>query len=285
MTILRMPFTRKPGNSIRVLSANTWAAEDFRQERLDILSAAAEDVGADVVLLQEIERSARSLSGFTDRGYAVAALPSTDGWATAVVTKLPYRTMDPIPYTVPESPWAQIAANAIVTTPGGNEVLFVSVHLVHGGLKEHARLQQASILDRAVAAIVDPLGIPAVLGGDMNCRPDSSTARFLEGIEAYQHTTAQWTDAWGVSGSGSGYTSSPSNRWARVTSSVNGIHDPWLVPERRIDRILVRGWVYGKVMYPMGTYLLDQEYFDRVQAPYPPSDHWSVVADLVDVWA
>lgn len=285
MTLLRMPFTRKPGNSIRVLSANTWAAEDFRQERLNILSAAAEDVGADVVLLQELERSARSLSGFTDRGYAIAALPSADGWATAVVTKLPYTAMDPIPYTVPESPWAQYAANAIVTTPGGNEVLFVSVHLVHGGLKEHARLQQASILDRAVAVIVDPLGIPAVLGGDMSCRPDSSTARFLEGIEAYQHTTAQWTDAWGVSGSGSGYTSSPSNRWARVTSSGNGIHDPWLVPERRVDRILVRGWVYGKVMYPMGAYLLDQEYFDRVQAPYPPSDHWSVVADLVDVWA
>lgn len=273
----------KPENCIRVMTANLWASDYFLEERIGIMAGIAETLNVDILLLQEAEHTRSELKEFIEKGYTIAALsPVTeDQWATAVLTKLPYETRDPIRYTVQESSGEQYAANALIDTPGGNKVLSVSAHLVHGGLHEHARLEQADILDREITEVIGTTDTLAILGGDMNCRPDSSTARFLEGIEPYKYRTAQWTDVWNVSGTGPGYTSSPVNRWARVTNSVNGSRDPWQSPERRIDRILVRGWVYGKPLYPLKAHVLDQEYIEYIGAPYPPSDHWTVVADLL----
>ena len=276
-------LNEKPGNCIRVMSANLWASDHLIQERLNIMADIVEMLNVDILLLQEVSHTHRKLEEFTKNGHKIAALsPDVEkGWATAVLTKLPYETRDPIRITLKESPCEQYAANAIIDVPGGNRVLTVSAHLIHGGLHEHARLEQADTIDREITKIVDTTNTLAILGGDMNCRPDASTARFLEGIEPYKQRTAQWTDTWNVAGTGQGYTSSPINRWARMTNSTNGSRDPWQSPERRIDRILVRGWVYGKPLYPLKAHVIDQNYIDYINAPYPPSDHWTVVADLL----
>ena len=278
----------KPENCIRVMTANLWASDYFIEERIGIMAEMTETLGIDILLLQEVDSKYRELKEFIEQGYTIAALspdpalpPDLAGNATAVLTKLPYETREPIRITLKESYYGQYAANALIDIPGGNKVLAVSTHLLHGGLHEHARLEQADILDREITKVIGTTDTLAILGGDMNCRPDSSTARFLEGIEPYKYRTAQWTDVWNVAGTGPGYTSSPINRWARVTNSVNGSRDPWQSPERRIDRILVRGWVYGKPLYPLKAHVLDQEYIEYIGAPYPPSDHWTVVADLL----
>lgn len=195
---------KKAENCIRVMTANLWASDYFSKERLDIMATMADTLDVDILLLQEVESKYRELKEFTERGYTLAALSPDveEGWATAVLTKLPYETRDPIRITLKESPFEQYAANAVIDAPGGNKVLTVSAHLIHGGLHEHARLEQADTLDREITKSIGTANTLAILGGDMNCRPDSSTARFLEGIEPYKYRTAQWTDIWNVAGTG-----------------------------------------------------------------------------------
>lgn len=277
----RIPTT-KPKQCLRVLSLNLWWDDDARKERHEIAAKTADSLQADILLLQEVLPVDGILEAFVDRGYQIAALSPKVGDAsrTAVLTKFTFLPQESIRITEKESPREQYAASAIIINKETN-IHASSVHLIWGGLTEHARLKQADTLDKEITKRLKATGTTlAIMGGDMNSHPDSANALFLEGVQPYNDRTAQWTDTWNVAGVGPGYTSSPVNQWARVTAEKNGSRNPWQIPERRIDRILVRGWTYGKNLHPIQTYVLDQEYTDHAGDPYPPSDHWGVVADL-----
>lgn len=274
----------KPADAIRVLTQNVWHDDSQRPERFALLGRVAQALQIDVLLLQEVPcgDSAHHLESILRSGFELASSTAQHSLGNAVLTRLDFQTAPPIRYTVPESIPDHLAAAARVRTPMGRDVLCVSTHLIWGGHLEHRRLLQADALDRGITRYVGDASLPVVLGGDFNCLPTSSTARFLTGLEPYHEHTAQWVDVWDVVGHGAGSTSSAQNVWARQVAAQHGFLDPYALPDRRIDRLLVRGYAHGRVLSPLQAFVLDETYLKHYSDSFPPSDHWGVVADLWD---
>jgi len=274
--------------SLRVATLNLWYAEDERRARHRVAGRLAATLEADALLVREVawgslEDTLEVL--ISESGLTLAAVsPETTGPRTAVLTRLPVEPRSPIRYTVPESPYDQLAACASVTTPSGRSLLLVSTHLMWGGLLEHRRLLQAAALDAAVSsALADPTAA-AVLGGDFNTLPHSSTVRYLTGIEPFESRTAQWSDAFAQAGVGSGVTSTGANPWARMTAERHGFLEPAGIPERRIDYLFVRGYPYGRPFAPLRCFSVGPDLVASLlpSEGFAPSDHDMVVADLWD---
>lgn len=251
---------------------------------MGVLGLVASALDVDVLLVQEVPRgdAQHTLAPLVEHGFALVALPESTGVRNAVLTRLEAQSYDPIRYTVPQSLFDQLAAVAQAVTPAGRDVIVISAHLLWGGLAEPQRLQQADAIDQAVADRFARLDIPVVLGADMNCVPHSATNRFLTGLEPYQGRVAQWTDVWEAVADGPGVTSSSRNVWARQVATRHGFVDPSAMPDRRIDRVLVRGYAFGRPLSPLQAFVLDEHALAPFDLPFPPSDHWGVVADLWD---
>lgn len=274
--------------TLRVATLNLWCDAEERRERHRVAGRLLATLDVDAVLVQEVPPG--PLVDTLDvlvatSGFSVASIsPETGGNRNAVLTRLSFEESPSIRYTVPESPWDLFAATAILTTASGRRLLAVSIHLAWGGLLEHRRLLQASALDAAVSRLLGDPKAPAIMGGDLNTTPASSTVRHLTGLEPFEGRTAQWTDAFAVAGLGSGVSSTGANRWARRTAEKHGFLDPAGIPDRRIDFLLVRGHAYGRPFAPVRCFSVGAEMLPSVlpDAPFPPSDHDPVLADLWD---
>lgn len=286
---IRVPALHdRPADALRVMTLNLWCEATERLNRHRIAGELAKALDVDVLLVQEVAHGpldetldvVASVSGLS----LAAISPVTGGNRNAVLTRLPATPRRAIRYTVPDSPFDQLAAVASVRTSGGRDVLVVSAHLLWGGLAERGRLLQAEAIDAAVVRLLEEGSVHAVWGGDFNTGADSSTLRFLQGKEAFAGHAAQWTDAFTCAGVGSGSTSSGSNPWARTVALAHGFLDASGVPERRIDFLLVRGYAHGRACSPIRSFVVPAEMVTAfvAGAPFPPSDHDPVVADLWD---
>lgn len=281
---LRLP----PPASLRVATLNLWCEDTERRARHRIAGRLAATLEVDVLMVQEVASGslADTLEVLAaEAGLVLAAVsPETGGLRTAVLTRVPAMKYPPIRYTVPESMYDQFAACAAVSTPSGRTLLLVSAHLVWGGLLEHRRILQASVLDAAISSVlVDPMGA-AVLGGDFNTVPHSATVRHLTGLDPFESHTAQWLDAFAKAGVGSGVTSTTTNPWARTTAERHGFLDLDGIPERRIDFLFVRGYAHGRQFVPLQCFSVGPAMVASLLplVKFPPSDHDMVVADLWD---
>ena len=155
-----------------------------------------------------------------------------------------------------------------------------SAHLAWGGTRESVRLRQAQHLvelfdTRFGGADVDA---PAIIAGDFNTPDTSDTLRYLFGRTSQQPGTF-WTDAWdcAATGQGDGTTSDGSNRYVEQMAQMfrpgaNGTLRAGMLPNRRIDFILSRGWRYGRAFSPSDTMV--------VRDPVV-SDHYAVTTHLL----
>jgi len=189
-------------------------------------------------------------------------------------------------------PWADLslphsggmvhgAVVAELTSETGRPWLVGSTHLAWGGNREPERQAQATVLETFFAraeARRAAYGV-AVLCGDFNAAPDTDAIRFLTGRAALGGAGAYWVDAWEAAGEGAGFTSDAGNDWVRTQADWAGIADPVQLLSRRIDYVMVRGWVHGRPGGPMAARLAFTEPgADGTVA----SDHWGVETDLWD---
>ena len=160
-----------------------------------------------------------------------------------------------------------------VLEPGeGAPWVFHTAHLAWGAHSENVRTRQAmAVEEHAKGLQYSYPGAVQVLSGDFNALPSSHSVRILTGLEPSQGESCLWVDAWDKCGSGPGWTSDPSLALARDTAEVVGILDPDLLPARRIDYVMTRGYAHGRAGCPIGAWLLDGE---------GASDHHGIVADL-----
>jgi len=283
------PFFRGDrSDTLRVATFNLWCDAEERRERHRVAGRLLSALGVDAVLVQEVPSGSLvdTLDVVTEvSGLTLASIsPETGGNRNAVLTRLPFADSPSIRYTVPESPWDVFAATSMLTTPSGRRLLAVSAHLAWGGLFEHRRLLQASALDVAVSRLLGEQMAPALIGADMNTTPASSTVRHLTGLEPFEGRTAQWLDAFAVAGLGSGVSSTGRNHWAQRTAETHDFLDAAAIPDRRIDFLLVRGYAHGRPFSPLRCFSVGPDLLPSVlpDAPFPPSDHDPVVADLWD---
>jgi endonuclease/exonuclease/phosphatase family metal-dependent hydrolase len=140
----------------------------------------------------------------------------------------------------------------------------INFHGVWGGWKTPLRNRQVLAVDELSARLHDasdheyPL---TVLTGDFNAEPESSTVRFLTGLDEIEAKGTFWVDTWKHVGdrteSEHGYTSTAANDLAWKTAIGVGIKNPASMPDRRIDYIMVRGWAYGRRGNPVSSKVVD----------------------------
>jgi endonuclease/exonuclease/phosphatase family metal-dependent hydrolase len=163
--------------------------------------------------------------------------------------------------------------------------LVITAHLQWRGDREYDRLTQAeAINDFAVKKELEIIekynSTPiVVLAGDFNTEPKSQTIAYLTGKYARDNKSqTYWVDSWDfLRKEDSGFTTSPKfNHLAKDIASRH-VYDPDLVPSRRIDYIMVKGWAYGNPGHPLGIELLGD--VPRGGKPLP-SDHYGLIATL-----
>lgn len=118
-----------------------------------------------------------------------------------------------------------------------------------------------------------------VLGGDFNSDANSSVARYLEGLQSLKDTGTYWVDTWKYSGvpQSSGYTLDSRNLLGHMTAKTVGITSPECNPNRRIDFLYVKGWVYGKSGMPIKTKLC---FTDTHGGETTASDHYGIYSEI-----
>ncbi|HSJ63732.1 MAG TPA: endonuclease/exonuclease/phosphatase family protein [Gemmatimonadaceae bacterium] len=218
-----------PDASIDVLVFNIRAGTDVRGvHNLERVAEVVRETGAEIVLLQEVDRlTTRSggedqiarLSAFTGMHGAFGKTLDYQGgqYGIAMLSRLPIArdTLHPLPIDPPqaraggsyEPRGAQYAA-----IPVGADTLHVFNTHLDASRDDANRRQEA----RALLAIAAPLlerGARVMIGGDLNSLPESAVLALL--------TAGPMRDAWPLCGAGQGFTF------------------PDSLPVRRIDYLLL----------------------------------------------
>ncbi|HEY0022236.1 MAG TPA: endonuclease/exonuclease/phosphatase family protein [Longimicrobium sp.] len=218
-----------PEREVTVLVYNIRAGKDLAGgENLPRVAELVRGTGADLVLLQEVDRNTQR-SGPADQpavlarltGYSVA-FGRTIGfqggdYGVAVLSRWPIRrdTLVPLLVTAPSGRTTENREQrgvllAVVDAPGG-PIAVLDTHLDHTG-DDVWRLQEIATVLRV--ARTEP-GMPVLIGGDLNARPESAVHEQLRG--------AGFRDAWEGCGEGDAMTF------------------PASAPDRRIDYLYVDG--------------------------------------------
>lgn len=286
------------GETLKVATWNLLCSDVDLRERME--EAAAHVLDADIVLVQEsrqdegnVPSSAQVLAD--QIGMKVASPTNSPSrrpgeshyrYGTAILTKLPIIEEGTVDLRGCNG-WQDYASIAWLTAPSGRRILAVSAHLEWGGDKENIRLAQAIAIENEVrvrlaeharTTSVTPI---ALLGMDANALPESDTIRYITGLGAgIGFGGAQWVDMWAASGQGSGHTSVVSGNPYAVSTAISvGITRPEMVPDRRIDYLLARGWVYGRPGHPLDVEVRGQS---SMLGKVVASDHRAVVATIWD---
>jgi endonuclease/exonuclease/phosphatase family metal-dependent hydrolase len=220
-----------PVREVTVLVYNIHAGKDAAgAENLDRVAELVRSTGADLVLLQEVDRNTQR-SGPIDQpatlarltGYSVAFGRTIEfqggDFGVALLSRWPILrdTLIPLPVTAPPGRTAEGreqrgVLRAVVDAPGG-PITVLDTHLDHTG-DDVWRLQEIATVLR-VARAAGERGMPVLIGGDLNARPESAIHARLR--------AAGFRDAWEGCGTGDAMTF------------------PAGAPDRRIDYLYVTG--------------------------------------------
>lgn len=268
---------------LRIASINLSNNTAFYRDRIKAVFFEAKKKDVQVLLLQEIaqgeKESLRTLAakaGF-EHSYispsVVVRQHGSVGSSTGIFSRYPLQNADEMNLTA----WAGSTKGAYATVEfNGNQVFLLSVHLLRGAENGYIRLKQATLIEETAARLSH--GGKAIVGGTFNDIPDGDSVRYLKGQKASSETkSAFWVDAT----EGSTIENQPTTRYnsllGREAADNNGIQFPELIPERKVDYLFSRGWVYGTTGMPM-----DAELFGISQSKegLGVSDHYGVLADF-----
>lgn len=277
--------------SIKVATLNVMHPPVEVDARFELLVTQTQELKPDILLLQEVsfhptEPHSEMLMDLAQAtGMHIAAAQANKGHGlgshrdgTAILTTFDVLdsgvTTHPESHSGPSSVWAHMKA------PGGRSVIAFTMHGAWGGPYVHRRLDLLADLE-INAAHLETLNVATepiiILGGDLNAVPEEDSIRFLKGLTTWRNAGTYWVDAWDQAGSGPGHTSTPQLRAARDVARIVGIQHASANPDRRIDYIFLRGWVYGRPGMPLDAQLC----FEAVNGSgYTASDHLGVVSRI-----
>ncbi len=204
--------------TLRVLSYNVHHGEGV-DGRLDLerIAAVIRAANPDLAALQEVDQRAQRTGGIDQpaeyirltgmHGWFGAAMPFQGGaYGQVLLSRWPMRTCQIV--RLPGSPGVEprIAVTALVDAPRLGRIRWVGLHL-DAGREDGDRWEQAGTLIRELGRD----GIPTLMAGDFNARPDSRVMQHL------LDPSTGWLDTAGA--------------WAAPTSPAES-------PRSRIDYVL-----------------------------------------------
>jgi endonuclease/exonuclease/phosphatase family metal-dependent hydrolase len=263
---------------MRVLQLNIWARYgpyDIRAERLTRLFA---ELRPDLVSLIEVdagrdgaESQAHELLG--PLGYEVAweSREDDEGGAPgiAVASRLPI--LDRRVHQLGQQ------GVALATRIGFEQEAFwfaaVTTMSWTPGL-EAEREEKVLELDRWLGELGAQDGLPPIVGGDFDATPDTSSIRFLTGLQALDGRSTFWADAFALAGDGSpGYTFTSDSPYVKPFMEAVFAQP---MHHRRIDYVFVGSPIRWKPRVIVTDARVVGQYTDGAA----PSDHYGVLADL-----
>ena len=271
-----------------VMTVNMYGSSIAWESRLDALSSEIRYWRPNVLCLQEVRffdktSTARKLAKATNmrlvKETSIIMPGHDDPHGTAILISDDVKIISESSLILP-APESKIGGatltRAVLQTSSGRIWQIGTTHLDWGS---HAESLRMSHMQEIVGHMQNPSmkDYVTVLAGDFNSLPTSPTVRYLTGEHIGEPATL-WVDAWNVAGDGDGYTSHPANQWAAATAAEVGIPQPRLVPPRRIDYVMVQGFVHGRPGYPVHAYLTGVSKSSKIT----PSDHYGVWVDLWD---
>lgn len=156
----------------------------------------------------------------------------------------------------------------------------ISAHFAWGGKHESTRIRQATVLSEYADELrkTDPDCV-ILLGGDLNAVEQSTTIRYLSGLDTnLKQESTYWVDAWTSNGNELNWaTSDPKTYWGVFTASSVGINHPSAIPLRRIDYIFSYDWCYGKPGCPTSFTRFGETKYDDAREI---SDHYGIYSDI-----
>ena len=159
------------------------------------------------------------------------------------------------------------AVTARIDGPSGRRTV-ICTHLEHRFHLSEVRQRQVAMLCELAAPHLDPEGYPLVMAGDFNAVPGSDEIRLLTGERPPPAQGLVWSDAWAQAGAGHGHTWDGQNPYLSEAM--------W--PNRRIDYIFVS----APRPAPRGNIASIRLVGTQAVGGVVPSDHYGLVADLVD---
>lgn len=172
--------TLADGDAVRLAAYNVHGGYDLRG-RLDLpaLVEAIRDTGADIVVLNEVDRG-WLLGGGHDllrllheaTGMEATFAPAADDvWGNAVLSRVPLRDVRTVPLPGGGAAMRRSYVSAVADVPGG-ELAIVGTHLHHVTADGSIRAAQARALAAEVARLTSR-GLPVAVLGDLNAPFDS----------------------------------------------------------------------------------------------------------------
>lgn len=279
---MNLPFPQD--QRLRVATLNLSSNTAFYKDRVKAVIHEASKKSVDVLLLQEIAQTEKdTIRNLTQQaGYEYFHIssaitprqPGAVGSGTGIFSRYPLTNSDEMNLTAMAG--ATKGAYATVTF-NGHHILLMSVHLLRGAENGYIRLKQATLIEETAVRLAHDKG-RAVIGGTLNDIPDGDSVRYFKGRKASNEIkSAFWIDAT----EGSKIEDAPTSRYnsilGREAAENSSIQFPELIPERKVDYLLTRGWVYGTVGMP-----LDPELFgiSHSKEGLGVSDHYGVLADF-----
>lgn len=278
------------GHTLRVGSFNLLNRHENLAARLERLVAEVQRLDLDVLCLQEVLANgeldvAAYFAERTALTHAHAAKPKVkangDQHGTLILARSRFTKRSEEHYhPVFTRGVTLIPATHVALTHNGRQVHVFDAHLAWGSTAEPLRMQQAEILVAKADAIrrEDPTAV-ILLAGDFNAVEQSSTVRFLTGLQSSDRGLGTlWVDAWRMWGTDSNWaTSIADTYWGARTGAGKDLLHPELIPARRIDYLLSYDWVYGKAGSPLSfVRFADQLTGDQREI----SDHFGVASDI-----
>jgi endonuclease/exonuclease/phosphatase family metal-dependent hydrolase len=264
--------------ALRVLTLNVYGpANPDWDRRFPLIADALRRLRPDVVALQEVPVDRPVVLGrLLGDGYHFShfSRPSADGVAGTMATRLPHHLVGELDLRVSgRSRDALSWCAALVVeleTPLGT--LVVAHHKPSWPFPfEHEREQQALMAARMLEEHIGTRDVHAVVLGDFDATPDSSSLQFWRGRTSLDGTSVCYQDAWEYA-----HPNDPGFTFTLDNPLVTGGEVATAV-SRRIDYVLVRAGLHGPSLRVASCRRVLDRPVDGVWA----SDHFGVVADLV----
>lgn len=279
-------------DKLKIITMNTLHNPFKLKERITRIAHEIKEENPDIVCLQEIffdlnnETESSSLKIITEiTGLSlVAADPYYDRYGhrsgTVILSKLDMCESGTgfIPDDITLSCYN--SCYAVLESASSRPVIVFSIHGAWKGERENIREKQFLALNAHANELEtkyserNPI---VIFCGDFNAVPDSSTLRFLKGLSSLEGQGTYWVDCWETAGNGEGLTSDPASKLGQMTALHCGIMMPLMIPARRIDYTLVKGWAYGRPGSPLSSRIIGDTIDDE---GYTPSDHYGIFSEL-----
>lgn len=259
---------------LRVMTLNIWNTQGPYEKRLPLIIQGLKEVNADIIGLQEVvDKSDKALNQAellaTELKYQYAFQGCTHhkhGFeGIAILSRYPILKKDATQLPFPSLEETRYVMHAQIETPM-TQLNFYNTHLCWKLDEGYKREAQVMGIHKFIKKQTG--GLPIILTGDFNARPDSTEIKFLTGRHALNGESAYYQDSWEyIHHNEDGYSWSAKNAFTRE----------WLEPDRRLDYVFTsQATREGKGLILNSRLVLNTPNTEGIF----PSDHFGVVTEI-----